>query len=110
MAAPKRDLKPAAQGDALDRRDPGFRDRIKHPNDAWQVRVLHRLTKLANIRTRDEAAARADQNAGADLWIGLCRTNGIGQPLADRMAQRVDRRVRQGDCRDPAVNFNCDAH
>jgi hypothetical protein len=62
-------LEPAAQRVAVDRRDDGLRAVVQHVGAA-ACGDGARLAELADVRARDEAAARADQHHGADGRIG----------------------------------------
>jgi hypothetical protein len=61
------------------------------------ARAAWRLAKLADVGARNEGLACAHQQHARHGAVGLGLCHGGGQPLAHGHAQRIDRRVVDGD-------------
>lgn len=71
--------------------------------DLGQRRRLGRLAELADVGAGDEVGARARDHDGVHVGVVAQFGKGLLQALAHRGAQRVHRRVVQGDQGDGAV-------
>ena len=96
MAA-ERELQPAAERGAVDRRDDRLRHRVEPVDDVVQERRLARLAELLDVGAGDEGAPGADDDRGADRWVALDRLERFEQADTDRMGERVDRRIVDAD-------------
>ena len=103
IVAAERDFEPAAQRRAVDRDHDRLRRILEAVDDGLQAGAGHRLAELADIGAGDIGPPRADQHHGLDLGIGGRLGQAIGQALAHRRAQRVDRGVVDGDDGDVAA-------
>ena len=96
------DLQPAAQSIAVNRRDHGFGARIEHlvgalsRNRRWAPGA-----ELADVGAGDKAPSGADQHHRLDRGVGIAALDILDDALGHARAQRVDRRVVDGDDADP---------
>ena len=66
-------------------------------------RRLGRLAELADVGARDEGAAATDDDHGADARVRRTLGDGVRQPLAYALRERVDGRIVDGDDADAAL-------
>ena len=96
MAA-ERQFQPAAERRAVDGRDGRLGDRFQRRDDGAQLRLLHRLAEFGDVGAGDEGPSGAGDDDGRDGRIVAQRGQRLHQRLADMEAQRVDRRIVDGD-------------
>ena len=96
MAA-QRGLETAAERIAVDRRDDRPRRVFQRVENFMQARRLRRLAELADVGAGDEAAAGAGQHDGLDAGVVLGLGELFLQADANRVAQRIDRRIVDGE-------------
>ena len=71
----------------------------------WPRGDRARLAELADVRARDEAAARADQHHRADVGIGVALLDGLDDAFAHAGSERVHRRIVDRDHADAVLDF-----
>ena len=103
VMAGERDLEAAAEGGAVDRGDDRLGAILDDVDDLGEHRHLHRLAELGDVGAGEEGLALADDHHRLDRLVAVRLLDRLDQPLAHRMAERVDRRVVRGDDEDVAV-------
>ncbi len=104
----ERHFQAAAERGAVNRGDDRLRacfDAVAHVR---QRRRYRRFAELANIRTGDEIAARADDQHRLDRLIVICSFDGREQPAPHVGRQRVHRCMVDGHQQHLAAQFACD--
>lgn len=84
-AASHRNLQPAAEGRAMDRRAPRLGRALDPGDDIGQVRRLRRLAELAHVGAGDEGPASAGQHGAAHGRFGVHSRHRVPQALPDRL-------------------------
>ena len=100
IMAAERDLEPAAQGGAVDRGDHRLGAGFDPVDDFGQPRHHRRLAEFGDVGAGEEGLALAADHDRLDRVIGFGFLDRRDQPLADRGAERVDRRIVAGDDQD----------
>jgi hypothetical protein len=96
--ASERDLQPAAERGAVDRRDHRLAARLDPVDDLGEHRQLHWLAELGDVGAGEKGLPFAGDDDRIDAVVGLGLLDRGHQPLADAGAERVHRRiVRQDD-------------
>ncbi len=72
------------------------------------MRLHGRLAEFGDVRSGDEGAARAEQDHGLDLRIGVEMIRRRPEPLTQTLGQGVDRRVIHDDDADLALAPDAD--
>ena len=105
VMARQSDLQPAAERRAVDRGDHWLGAILDDVDHLGKHRLLHRLgrAELADVRPGEEGLALADDHHRLDALVRVRLPDRRDQPLAHRMAERVDRRVVGGDDQDVAM-------
>ena len=104
VVAGERMLEPAAERVAVDRSHHRLAARRRAPRRSAASDVGARLAELADVGAGDEAAAGADHHHRLDLGIGLALLQRLDDAVADAGAQRVDRRIVDGDDADAVLD------
>ena len=102
MAA-ERQFQAAAERGAVDGGDRRLGDGLQRRDDGAQIRLLHRLAELGDVGAGDKGPAGAGDDDGATEGSSPQGNQRLHQRLADMEAQRVDRRVVDGDDGDAAI-------
>ena len=97
VMAAQRNLQPAAQSGAVDRGDDGLGAILDRVDDFGQAGGDRRLAEFGDVRAREEGAPVAADHHRLDRVVRRGLLHRIGQPLPDRRAQRVDRRIVGSD-------------
>ena len=97
----KRQLQPAAQREAVDRRDDRLGHGVEVPGEHRQRREPHRrwLAKLRDVRAAGEGPPAAQEQEGPDRRVVFALLDRVQDSLQHTFAdaERVHRRVVQGD-------------
>ncbi|MNV47666.1 hypothetical protein D3C71_1395420 [compost metagenome] len=105
----QRQLQTTAQGHALQRRDHGFAAGGDKLGNIARPGRLPRLAKLADIGARAEIAAVSVKHDGLHRRIPVRGLQGLVQLLAQRVVQRVQRRMTQTKNQDSVLLRGVDA-
>jgi hypothetical protein len=106
--APERQLEPAAQCGAVDGRDHGLGAGFDLVDERRQVGLLHLALELGDVGTRGEEPPRPRQHDGFHARIGVGLGEGLLEPHAQGMAQRIDGRIVHADDGDIALPLRLD--
>jgi hypothetical protein len=93
----QRHLEPAAKGRAVQRCNDRLFARFDHVRDVRQLRVGQRLAELLDIRACDERPPCPADHRGLGLAVTLEPLDRLEQAVSNRVRQRIDRRVVDGD-------------
>ena len=103
VVAAERELEPTAERRAVEGGDNRLRASVVELDHVGERRSLGGLAELGDVGARDERATLPDEHDGLDLGVGEGLRVGVDQPLAHRLAERVDGRIVDGDDSDMAT-------
>jgi hypothetical protein len=103
VMAAQRDFEPAAERGAVDRGDDRLCRALDAGDDEVEIGRLERLTEFLDIRAGDEGAPGADDDERTRRAVAEALCQRIEKALAHRPAQRVHRRIVDGDHADRAA-------
>ena len=109
IVAGERQLEAAAERGAVQCRDHRLRQRLDRGDDLAQARGLRRLAEFGDVGTGEKRAPRAGDHHRIDCIVIADPAQRLGEPGADLVLQRIDRRIVGGDDRDPAIAAKIDA-
>ena len=93
VMAGKGDFQTAAERRAMDGGDHGFRARLDAIAQFGQPQTDARLVEFGDVGAREEGPSAAGNDDRADICIGDGLGKRLRQSVANRLAERVDRRV-----------------
>ena len=93
VMAPQRQLQATAQRGAVDGGDDRLLARLDLVDQGRQERLLHARAELGDVGARGKEAPCSRQNDRLDAGIGVGLVEGLLQPHAQRVTQRVHRGV-----------------
>ena len=108
VVAAKGHFEPAAQRRPVKGGDDRLLARLVARDDLEQRRLHRRLAELGDVGARDEGAALASEHERLDLGSRLRLRQRVEHPAAQRLAERVDRRVVDPNDSDAAAAFEVD--
>ena len=108
IVAAERRLEAAAERRAVQRRDDRLRGVLHRRDDVVQVGGCGGLPNSRDVGAGDEGAARADQHDRVDVGIVAAALDAFLDAVAHAMAQRIHRRIVDGDDGDVAVATQTD--
>jgi hypothetical protein len=106
--APKRQLQPAAQRRAVDRRYHRFGRSLDPGDDLRQQRLRGRAPELCDVRARGKEPPGAGEHDGFHARVGIGIGKRLGQTRPHRVAERVHRRIVDAENRDLALPLSPD--
>ncbi len=104
----ERDFEPAAEHRAVKRGDDRLPAGFYAQEHVVQQRLLRGLIHFLDVGAGDEVASRAVEDDGLDRRVFVRLDDRRKQAFSDRMRDRVDRRIVDGDERDVAVPLERD--
>src|SRR5271166_4948543 len=107
--AGERQLEPAAKRRAMQRGDHRLWHRLDRGDDLAEARRLRGLAEFGDVGAGKKGTAGASDDHRLDRRVVAGLTERLGEPGADLVLERVDRRVVDGDDRDLAIAAQIDA-
>ena len=107
--AGERHLEAAAQCRAVHRRDHRFRHRLDQGDDLAEAGRLRRLAEFGDVGAGEKGAPGAGDHHGVDRRVIARPAQRLDEACPHFVLQRIDRRIVDGDDRNPALLPQIDA-